>query len=106
MIASLRNRYAQRASELIAPSCHVHFATSPCHDGGPHIEFQGSDYHFVVTERGAEYERRVTTDQVEALIWLISDLTRAMAAEWELHHRIEGEGFRKHVDQICRVRSD
>lgn len=72
-------------------------ARSPQHDGSPHVECIGGEFHYVVTERGSEFERRKTSDAEELLFWLISDLTWAMAVDWEVQHRIRGEDFRREL---------
>lgn len=93
-LSTIKNRYYEIARKLGAPRKHIRFATTPQHDGGPHIEYEGPELHYVITERGSEFERRKTKDPDELLFWLVSDLTWAMASEWELANRIEGEDFR------------
>lgn len=107
-LASIRDRYDTIADRLSAPARHRHFFTTPQHDGSCHVELVGSEFHYVVTERGTEYERWTTSDADELLFWLVSDLTREMAMEWELKNRIEGEDFRrqffsKHVELMAQV---
>jgi len=87
MIAAIKSRYYSIARQLKAPAAHVHFATTPQHDGSPHVEMDGESYCYVVTERGQEFERRRTTDADELLYLLVSDVTRAMASDYELRHR-------------------
>jgi len=110
-LSTVKNRYYEIARKLKAPSIHVRFATTPKHDGGPHIEYEGSELHYVITERGSEFERRKTKDPNEVLFWLVSDLTWAMASDWELANRIEGEDsriqlFRKDVDLMSLINED
>ena len=57
-------------------------------DGSPHIEYADSKYHYVVTERGSEWERRITADKNEALYWCVSDLVWGMACAYELKTRV------------------
>jgi len=107
-LRSINNRYHAIAQKLAAPAKHVRFFTTPQHDGSPHIECIGGEFHYVVTERGSEYERRRTSDPEEVVFWLVSDLTWAMALEWEVQHRIEGEDcrrqmFRKDIDLMSTV---
>ncbi|WP_187262847.1 Imm63 family immunity protein [Pontibacter beigongshangensis] len=47
----------------------------------PHIEKHGSEYHWVVVERGQEFERRKTTDLKELLFWIFDSVTFAMATK-------------------------
>ena len=46
-------------------------ASSPTHSGAPHIEIVGDEYHFVVTERGSEFERLKTQSVDDILYWLV-----------------------------------
>lgn len=71
------------------------FKTSPAHDGSPHIELTGDTFHFVVTERGSEFERRQTKDSDVVLYWLMSDVTSDMALKFELRNRKPEEDFRR-----------
>lgn len=88
----------------------MHFATTAQHDGSPHIERNENTFFYVVTERGQEFERRTTSDPDELLYWLVSDLTWAMASEYELQHRFAEQDFRrllfkKHLELLSRVSS-
>ena len=96
-LATVKNRYYKIARILKAPSKHIRFATTPQHDGSPHVEHEGIELHYVVTERGSEFERRKTKDTNELLFWIVSDLTWAMASDWELANRIEAEDFRRQL---------
>ena len=110
-LATLGKQYREIAEKLGAPEYYCRFATTPQHDGSPHIEVIGDQFHFVVTERGSEFERRKTTDPQDILFWLVSGLTFGMACEWELKHRIEGEDsrrqlFQKQIDLLSQVNQD
>src|SRR5258707_252458 len=96
-LRSINDRYHVIAQQLAAPAKFVRFATTAQHDGSAHIEFIGGEFHYVVTERGSEHERRKTSDAEELLFWLVSDLTWEMAVEWEVRHRIQGEDFRRQL---------
>lgn len=53
----------------------------------PHIEVDTCGYHFVVVERGQEFER-ITTDELDELLYRIFDgVTFSMASDFELTHR-------------------
>lgn len=110
-LRTISDRYHTIARSLSAPQKHVRFATSPQHDGSPHVECYGGEFHYIVTERGSEFEHRKTSHAEELLFWLVSDLTWAMASDWELQHRIEKEDFRrqlfrKDVELISKVRNE
>lgn len=53
--------------------------TRPLVDGAPHVEVVDGRYHYVVTERGRELQRRTAADEDELLYWLMSDVTRGVA---------------------------
>src|SRR5690242_11037095 len=94
-VSAVKSRYYSIARQLGAPAVHVHFATRPQHDGRPHVERGGDNFCYIVTERGQERERRRTHDPEELLYWLVSDLTWAMASEYELSHRAPDQDFRR-----------
>ncbi len=71
------------------------FHTQPTHSGAPHVEIVDDTYHYVVTERGSEFERRKTKDPDELLYWLLYDVAFDMACQYEVEHRIEGQDFRR-----------
>jgi hypothetical protein len=110
-ISAIKSRYESIARGLGAPTAHVHFATTPHHDGSPHVEQNSDGFCYVVTERGQEFERRRTSDPEELLYWLVSDLTWAMASEYELRHRVAHEDCRRLLFQtqlqlLARVKSE
>lgn len=67
----------------------------PTHTGAPHIEIVGDEYHYVITERGSEFERRTTKDAEDILYWIISSDVGELAREWELKHRVENQDSRR-----------
>lgn len=110
-IAAIKSCYYSITRQLKVPAAHMHFATTPQHDGSPHVEINGDSYCYVVTERGQEFERRRTTDPDELLYWLVSDVTRAMASDYELRHRAARKDFRrllfkKHLELLNDVRGE
>ena len=89
--------------------CEVHI--SPQDNGASHVEFDGREYSYVVTERGVELERRRTADRDDILYWLIVDAAFAAAAKYELTHRIAGQDsrrvlFARELALLARIRSD
>ena len=63
--------------------------------GVPHVEFANGEYHYIVTERGLDLERRATADRSEILYWMIYSLTFWMGVEFEFKNRIEGPDSRR-----------
>ena len=64
-------------------------------DGSPHVEYAEGKYHYIVTERGLELERRSTADRSEILYWMIYDLTFCMGVAYEFVRCIEGPDVRR-----------
>jgi hypothetical protein len=62
----------------------------------PHIEV-GSEYHYVVVERGSELRRSSTEDLDELLCWVFLGVTSEMAGRFELRNRRHGEDFRRQM---------
>ena len=110
-ISTLKSACYVIAKRLNAPQRYVRFATTPQHDGSPHIESNGNEFAYVITERGMEHERRKTTNADDVLYWLVGDLTREMASEYELSHRIPTADsrrmlFQKHVEFLSAINHD
>lgn len=70
-------------------------ACSATHSGAPHVEIVGDEYHFVVTERGSEFERRKTNDIDQLLYWFVSGDAGQLARDWELERRVDGQDSRR-----------
>ena len=106
---SIKSRYFSIAAQLNAPALFIRFATTPQHDGSAHVEQQGDNYCYVVTERGIELDRRKTKDIDVILYWLISELTWDMASDYELRHRVVNQDsrrqlFAKHLELLAKVK--
>jgi len=69
--------------------------TSPQNDGSAHLEVVNAKFHYVVTERGSEFERKTTTEKDQLLYWFVSDLVFRLASNYELKNRIQGQSFRR-----------
>jgi len=99
---TIQSRFRRIAASL---GSSISLSTIPRHDGGAHAEHAGDTYFRVVTERGAEFERRETKDPEELLSWFVCDLTLEIAGTWELKNRIPSQDFRrllfkKHVELL------
>jgi len=70
---------------------------SPTHTGAAHAEIVNGEYHYVVTERGSEFERKIAQDEDELLYWFTSDSLSSIASGWELEHRNENEDSRRQL---------
>ena len=88
-VEEIEKRFRLLASRIGIKDVRAGFNTTPQHDGSPHIEQVGDEFHFVVTERGSEFERLRTKDSNDILYWLFDGLTQGMATAYELKHRDE-----------------
>jgi hypothetical protein len=93
--STLRRRYIGACDRLGVPEARFPYQSQPAHDGSPHVEVTGDLYHYVVTERGTEFERRSTPDADELLYWLLQGVTFSLACDFELKHRVAGRDFRR-----------
>lgn len=106
-VQSIKQRVKDLAYQLGREDFFV--CTEPSGDGSPYIEIFDA-YHFVIEERGVELERRITNDPDELLYWIMCGLTAAMAWDYEMQNRREGEdsrrqAFPKDVELLCRLSS-
>jgi hypothetical protein len=86
------NEYCRR----INPALSERFIqTTRGDDGTSHLEITDDTYHYIVTERGLELNRKSTRDKDELLYWLIDELAWGMASTYELKNRIKGQSFRR-----------
>jgi hypothetical protein len=64
--------------------------------GRPHVEVTADGLmHWVVCERGEEFDRRTTVRRDDLLYWIFNSVTFSMAAKYEIQHRTPDEDFRK-----------
>lgn len=95
-LEELKAAFEERCDAMGAgPQYRGWFRTSAAHDGSSHVELVGGAFHFVVTERGSEYERRETRDPDRVLYWLMSSIASDMALSYELRNRRPEEDFRR-----------
>jgi hypothetical protein len=64
-------------------------------DGRPHIEVDARGYHYVIAERGHEFQRHTTTDIDELLYKVFQGVTFELAGRYELKHRVQEQDFRR-----------
>jgi len=68
--------------------------------GRPHIESEGSEFHYVVTERGTEFERFRARSADDLLYRVFHDVTFSMAMMREVKQRIPGDDCRRQIWQF------
>ena len=74
----------------------------------PHVERKGNRWHWVVCERGKEFERKVCNDDDELLYLLTHDVVRDEGWAYELARRVDGQdsrriAFARMIAQMGRV---
>jgi hypothetical protein len=94
MMKNLRHKFESMIKKIGADSEKWQLNSTPQHDGSPHVEINGEAYHYVVTERGSEYEREIIFNIDEILYLLIRNVTFDLACKFELKNRDENQDFR------------
>ena len=64
-------------------------------DGSPFLRVVADGYIYANEERGHVYNERKTQDLDELLYWIMKDITRSMASEYELANRVPHADFRR-----------
>ena len=95
----LQKRYAELLM-LLSPhkprySSQTSIQTRRGDDGSAHVERVNGNYHYVITERGSEIERKVAQSAYELMYWLADGVTTGIALQIERENRIPGEDFRR-----------
>jgi hypothetical protein len=91
----LKIKFFEACKKIGVPQEKVKYYTSPLGDGSAHVEIDKNGYHYVVSERGQEAERKTTTDADELVYWLLADVIFDMASKYELKHRAKGQDSRR-----------
>ncbi|WP_246316611.1 Imm63 family immunity protein [Scandinavium goeteborgense] len=73
-----------------------HFIIPDYPDGlaTPFLEIHDNEYHFIVSERGCEIERKITTSDDEILYWFTESGVHAMASHYAASKRLPNNDFR------------
>lgn len=79
--------------------------------GYPHIEVDNNGYHYVVIERGTEWERKTSSNLNDLLYWIFSGVTFSMSSKFELENRIEDLDsrlllFNKQIELLSKVNAE
>jgi len=65
-------------------------------DAHPYIEVDNLGFMFyIISERGQEYERKITEIIDDLLYWIFANVTFSMASDFELKNRIEDRDCRR-----------
>ena len=94
-LEAVRAEVERLARKIHAPA-HALPTYGRTEDGArPHIEVDDRGYHWVVVERGKEYERVTTTSLDELLDRTFACVTHDMAFGYELAHRVDSQDCRR-----------
>jgi hypothetical protein len=63
--------------------------------GRPHVEVDTNGYHYVVAERGQEFQRHTTSDLDELFYDVFQSVTFELACKYELANRISDKDSRR-----------
>jgi len=113
-LGDLQKRYEHLLQNLLplvsASVFHQHIQTRPTNNGDAHVEIVSGMLHYVVTERGAELRRRITSDSEELLYWLIDDVTSSISYKFDaslldrlLRKDPRRQRFKKHLKLLEKV---
>ncbi|EMQ93816.1 hypothetical protein D778_01403 [Xanthomarina gelatinilytica] len=95
-LTEIQNLAKELASKINAPTNLLPTFSTPIGDATPNVEVDNSGlYHFVISERGTEYERKITSDINDLMYWIFSGVTFSMACDYELKNRIEDKDSRR-----------
>lgn len=95
-LTEIQNITEDLAASINAPTYLLPTFDTPIGDATPNIEVDHlGQYHFVISERGTEYERKITSNLHDLLYWIFSSVTSAMAGDYELKNRNEKKDSRR-----------
>lgn len=94
-ISEIRGLVRSMGEKINAPSALLSIPSQSPGNGTPHMEVDDNNYMYVVSERGEEFSRQITTDLDELLYWIFDSVTFSMAVKYEIDHRAGGEGPRR-----------
>ena len=95
-VNDIQNIVKQLAERINAPTYLLPTFSFPIGDATPNIEVDNLGlYNYVISERGDEYERKITSDLNDLLYWIFASVTFSMACDYELKNRIENKDFRR-----------
>ena len=95
-LTDIENIVIKLAEKINAPTNLFPTFSSPIGDATHNIEIDDSGlYNYVISERGNEYERNLTSELNDLLYWIFSDVTFTMACDYELKNRVEGKDSRR-----------
>lgn len=93
---NIRKKVKVLAKQIEAPSNLLPTYKHSNGEESPLIEIdKKGNLHYVLIERGKEFERKTTENLDELLYWIFSSITFSIAIDFELKNRIEDKDFRR-----------
>lgn len=95
-LVEIQNIVNELAEKIHAPTHYLPTFSTPKGDATPNIEIGSSGlYNYVISERGNEYKRKITSELNDLLYWIFASVTFSMACDYELKNRVENKDFRR-----------
>ena len=94
-LSQIESRVLELASKIGATKNHLPTYGETRDLGYTHVEVSDGSYHLVTVERGAELERRSTSNLSHLLYLIFSDATFCIASDYELKNRIKYQDSRR-----------
>jgi hypothetical protein len=95
-IEEIKARVEELALKINAPASLLPVYAKPAWDAHPFIEVGKPGFMcYVISERGHEYERKMTDNMEDLLYWVFADVTFSMACEFEVKNREEDKDCRR-----------
>lgn len=86
-ITELKRKIERLSGQINVPENLMPTFGSSREDGTAHIEIHGSNYYYIVSERGSKVVNRETSDLKRLLYWVFDDITFYMASSYERDNR-------------------
>lgn len=94
-ISEIREKIFSLGEKINAPTSYLILPDKPSANGSPHIELIDGNYHYVTTERGYEFGRKITSNPDEVAYWVLKSAILDMAIKYELNNRVINSDSRR-----------
>jgi len=91
----IKSEVEKLADKIGAAGLHLPSYGKQENDARPYVDVNSQGYHYIVMERGQEYEHIITTDLDTLLFSIFVPITFMLAMTYELAHRIETQDSRR-----------
>ncbi|WP_348958752.1 Imm63 family immunity protein [Enterobacter cloacae complex sp. Mu1197] len=112
-IEELRNELLKIGEQLGGGTRPNHYFFIPDQSDGvatPYLEIHGKEYHFIISERGLEIQRKVTLSDDEILYWFVESAVAGLASTYAAKHSSEREYrevyFRKEYSLMLSIKPE